>query len=309
MAALLEVILPVFLVIGAGYAAVWRGYFSDDNVEGLMKFAQNFAIPCLIYSAMASLELDSNFNLPLLVSYYAGSTVAFLAGMAGARLIFERSWPDCVAIGFCCLYSNSLLLGLPITERAYGPDALAGNFAIIAVHAPFAYTLGVTVMEIVRGAGDNAFRTARNVLSAMVQNALILAVVLGLTVNILDIPVPSVIGEAVDLIATAGLPAALFGLGGVLVRYRPEGDAKVIAMVVAIALVLHPAISWGLSSTFELDQNAFRSVVLTAAMAPGSNAYIFANMYGAARRVAASSVLISTILSIVTIWIWLLFIP
>ena len=37
--------------------------------------------------------------------------------------------------------------------------------------------------------------------------------------------------------------------------------------------------------------DAFRSVVLTATMAPGVNTYIFANMYGVAKRVAATSVL------------------
>jgi len=40
-------------------------------------------------------------------------------------------------------------------------------------------------------------------------------------------------------------------------------------------------------------------------MAPGFNAYIFANMYGRAKRVAASSVLIATGLSIFTVWFWL----
>ena len=309
MQALLDVILPVFLVIGSGYLAVWSGYFSDAGVDALMRFTQGVAIPCLLYSAMASLDLGASFNLPLLFSFYAGATTGFLLGFLGARLIFGRDWPDCVAIGFCCLFSNSVLLGLPITERAYGADALAGNFAIVALHAPFAYLLGVTVMEIVKGVGQGAAGTIRNVLSSMFQNALIVGIALGLLVNILKIPVPGVVTDAVDLIARAGLPAALFGLGGVLVRYRPEGDAKVIAMVCGISLAVHPAMSFGLSTAFQLDRDAFRSVVLTAAMAPGINSYVFANMYGTARRVAASAVLISTGLSVLTVWLWLLIIP
>jgi predicted permease len=40
-------------------------------------------------------------------------------------------------------------------------------------------------------------------------------------------------------------------------------------------------------------------------MAPGINAYIFANMYGVARRVAASAVLLSTAATILTAWLWL----
>ena len=52
-----------------------------------------------------------------------------------------------------------------------------------------------------------------------------------------------------------------------------------------------------------------RSAVVTGAMAPGVNAYIFANIYGHAKRVAASSVLLSTALTIVTAWVWLQVLP
>ena len=62
---------------------------------------------------------------------------------------------------FCCLFSNSVLLGLPITERAYGVDALTGNFAIVAMHAPFCYGLGITAMEIVSNRGGRTIEAAR----------------------------------------------------------------------------------------------------------------------------------------------------
>ena len=48
---------------------------------------------------------------------------------------------------------------------------------------------------------------------------------------------------------------------------------------------------------------------VTAAMAPGINAYVFANMYGRAKRVAASSVLLATGLSVGTVWVWLAILP
>lgn len=309
MQALLEVVIPVFLVIGFGYAAVWKGYFEEAWVEGLMKFTQNFAIPCLLFKALSILDLSTGFNLPLLFSFYVGAASGFALGIIGARLIFKRDWPDAVAIGFGCLFSNSVLLGLPITERAYGADALAGNYAIIALHAPFCYLLGVTTMEIVKGSGKGIAGTTRAVLNSMFHNALIIGISLGVLVNLLAVPLPGILTDAVDLMARAALPAALFGLGGILVRYRPEGDLKTIAMVCAISLFAHPAISWTAGTALGLDRDAFRSVVLTAAMAPGVNTYIFANMYGVAKRVAASSVLIATALSVITVWLWLLILP
>lgn len=306
MQTLLDVILPVFLVIGFGYVAVWRGLFPVSGIDGIMRFAQGFAIPCLLFKAIAELDLGASFDPRLLVSFYSGATLCFFAGIFGARLLFNRDWEDCVAIGFCCLFSNSLLLGLPITERAYGADALTGNFAIIAIHSPFCYGLGITAMEITRNRGKSPLMMARGVARAMFRNALVIAILLGFVVNVASIPIPGVMDEALSLIIRAALPAALFALGGVLFQYKPEGDLRTIGMVCVIALVVHPALVWGIGTGLSLPSDGFRSAVLTAAMAPGFNAYIFADMYGRARRVAASSVLLATLGSIVTVWVWLI---
>ena len=302
---LLDVILPVFLVIGFGYVAVWRGLCPISGIDGVMKFTQNFAIPCLLFQAIARLDLSASFDPRLMFSFYTGAALCFALGIFGARLLFKRDWEDCVAIGFCCLFSNSILLGLPITERAYGADALAGNFAIVAFHAPFCYGLGITVMEFVLNRGQSGLSLLRNISRAMFRNALVISILLGFSVNLSGLPIPSVVDDALSLIVRAALPAALFALGGVLIQYKPEGDMKAIAMVCFIALMVHPELVWAFGTSLSLPQDAFRSGVLTAAMAPGFNAYIFANMYGRARRVAATSVLFATGSSILTVWLWL----
>ncbi len=309
MSALIDIILPVFLVIGFGYLAVWKGYFNDASVDGLMKFTQGFAIPCLLFRAISTLDLNQNFDLALLGSFYTGAFAGFLAGMAGARYIFGRGWEDSVAIGFCCLFSNSLLLGLPITERAYGADALEANYAIIAIHSPFCYAVGITAMEIARNRGGSLARLPGKVLNAMFRNALIVGITLGFIVNFTGLALPGVLTDALDLMIRAALPAALFGLGGVLYRYRPEGDMRTILFVVGVSLILHPVIVWMLAHANSLGTDGIRSAMLTAAMAPGINAYVFANMYGTARRVAASAVLMGTALSILTVWCWLAVLP
>lgn len=309
MQALLEITLPVFFVIGFGYVVAWRGLFSGAMVDGLVKFTQNFAIPCLLFRAISEIDLGASLSMPLLVSFYFGAFACFFLGFLGARVFFGRNPVDAVAIGFCCLFSNSVLLGLPITERAYGPEALAGNFAIITFHAPLGYLLGTAAMEIVRAGAASAFVKASRIVNAMFHNPIVISLGLGVIVNLTGLPLPVPAIEGLDLIAKAALPAALFSLGGVLFQYRPEGDLKTILMVSSISLLVHPTLVLGAAYLFSLDTDQIRSAVLTAAMAPGVNAYVFANMYGAARRVAASSVLLSTAASVVTVWVWLLLLP
>lgn len=310
MLGLLYVILPVFVVVGFGYIAVRERLFPDTAVEGLMLFSQGFAIPALLFRAMSDLDLSS-LTANLFLSYYGGATVAFLFALLGARFLFRRPWEDSIAIGFCGLFANGLLLGVPVTQQAFGPEATHVNFAIISVNSLYCYAIGITLMEIARASsnGSGLATLPGKVLGAMFRNNMIIGIVLGLAVNLTGLPIPSFLTEALDLIARAALPAALFGLGGVLCNYRPEGDLRIIAWVVTASLVLHPATTWLIGTTRHIPVDGFRSSMVMAAMAPGVNAYIFANMYGVARRVAASSVLIGTVLSLFTSSIWIGFLP
>lgn len=314
MSALFTIILPVFLVVGFGYLVTWRGWFHEKSVDGVMSFAQNFAVPTLLFVSIARLDLGAEFRPALLLSFYAGAFASYAAGWAGARFLFHRPPMDCVAIGFICLFSNTLLLGVPITERAYGVQALDGNWAIISVHSPLLYTFGITVMEFTRarGSGLSVGRVALRALTGVLRTSLVIGIMAGFAMNLMTqagLTMPQGFWDAADMLARAALPAALFGLGGVLYRYRPEGDMGAIALCCAASLVLHPAITFGTATLAGLDTAGMRSAVLTASMAPGVNAYLFANIYGSARRVAASSVLIATALSVFSVWMWLSILP
>ena len=309
MSSLLDVIIPVFLIIGFGYCTVWIKLFSIDTIDGLMKFTQNFAIPVLLFNAISKVDLVNIFNLNLFFSFYIGATAGFIIGFFGSHYIFNRPLEDSVAIGFCCLFSNSVMLGLPITERAYGNNALQHNFAIVSIHAPFCYFLGITVMEMIKSTEKSVSRKSVIILKAMFSNALVIGIVLGFLVNIFGVNLAKSIQASVDMITGVALPAALFGMGGILYQYRPEGDAGPIIMICAVSLIIHPAIVWGFGHQINLTDAQMRSAVITAAMAPGINTYVFANMYGTAKRVASTGVLLSTALSIGTVWVWLSLLP
>jgi len=304
--ALFEVILPVFLVLGCGYLAAARNWIPQGGIDGLMKFSQNFAIPLLLFRAIANLDLSHGYDPKLFASYYTGSLVCFILGILGARLIFARPMDDAVSIGFSALFANSVMLGLAIMERAYGADSLAPNYAIVSIHAPFCYFLGITTMEIVRNTKGGVVQTGLSVAQAMFKNALMMAIAAGFAVNLLGVTLPNVARDAMNLIVPAALPVALFALGGILRRYRPEGDMGAVAMVCVISLCVHPSIAWVLSTqVFHLSDGFVKAAVLTAAMAPGVNSYMFANMYGTARRVAATAVLAGTLASLLSVSFWL----
>ena len=311
MGLLLDVILPVFVVIGFGYGMAKWGGMAETAVDALMRFSQGIAVPCLLFRQISLLDLKTSFDPGLITSFYAGAFLCFAAGFFGAWKLFGRPLEEAVTTGFACMFSNSLLLGLSITERAYGTAALTGNYAIIALHSPMFYAFGITLMEVVRshGQGLTARALTLKVLKAIFSQSLVLAISLGFIVNLLHLPLPGALDAATDMLGKAGLPTALFGLGGVLYRYRPEGDKGLITLIVGVSLLLHPTVTYGLGRVLQLDVASLRSATITAAMPPGANAYLFAHLYAVGRRANASAVLIATALSIGTAWVWLQVLP
>ncbi len=307
MSQLAGIVLPVFLVIAMGWLAVVSRRFPVGAAEAVMQFAQGFAIPALLFRTVARIDPGRVLDWRLLVSYYTGSLTVFLVGLAGAMLLFRRPADNAVAVGFAAMFPNSVLLGLPIMERAYGEDSLAPIFAIIAFHAPFCYLVGSVAMAFARrGRGFGIWRTSLALVSTLARNPLLIALFLGFLFNLSGLTLPGVIDDALVLLVRGALPAALFALGGILVAYRPEGDLRLIGWVVLLSLLLHPAIVWAMGrEILALPFPAGEAAVTTAAMAPGINAYLFASMHGTGKRVAASAVLTGTLLSILTASLWL----
>jgi predicted permease len=306
MSILIDIVMPVFLLIGAGYFFVWKGIFTGSDMDSVMKFVQTIAIPCLLFRAIATLDLAEVFRPALLISYYTGALTCFVISGLAARYLFGRTSGVAVAVGFCAYFSNTVLLGLPIMERAYGADNLTANYAIISIHVPIGYLLGITCMEYLRADGSTARDTATAIIRAIFRNPLFLGLVFGFAVNLSGFALPASVSDTVELMTRVALPAALFSLGGILVRYGLADRPGEIAMITVLRLFVHPAITFALTAwVFQLPDMFIKGAVITAAMAPGINVYIFANMYDRAKGTAASSVLVGTIASLFSVTFWL----
>jgi predicted permease len=308
--AIFDIIAPVFLVIGAGYLAVRHGLFSDRLVDGLMRFAIQFAVPCLLFRATSTMDLGTAYDWRVMGAFYGGAAASFAVATLLSWRLFGRQPGEAVAVGFGALFSNLVLLGLPISQRAWGAgtDAMATAYAIVSVHAPFCYLLGITTMELLRADGRSLPETARVVTRAMFRNSLMIGIALGFAVNLSGLQPPGPLVAAVDMMAQAALPVALFGLGGTLSRYALKTSLGEAGSVALLSLVLHPGIALAACLALGVPPQPTRAAVLMAAMAPGVNAYVFASLYQRGQGTAAGTVLLGTTASVLSVstWLWLL---
>ncbi len=308
MLAIVNVIVPVFAIIGLGYLAVRLKLYPAEGVRGLVAFVNNFATPCLLFQAMITSDFGSTFNLAIIVPFYVGALFSLLAGSLIARRFFKARPGEAVASGFSAMFTNTVLIGIPLVQRAYGPEALPLAFSIIAFHAPVLITLGMLVMELVRRHAKPIHVALGVAALRIIQNPLLWGVALGLIGNWLDIGLIEPVDAFFTMMSAAVLPAALFGMGGALNEYRlSENWSQALAMSI-LKLIVHPLIAWVLMvPILHVDHDIARYGVLLAAMPAGINVYVFATYYNRGVNVATNTVLITTVGSILTVSAWLAF--
>lgn len=303
---LLDIVVPVFLVVGAGYAAVRTRYLADSMVDALVRYGVTVAVPCLLFLAMTRIDLAASVRGGALLAFFASGTACFLGAMALSRLVWRRRPGESVAVGFATFFPNVVMLGIPITQRAYGDAAMGAVFGIIAFHSIYNYFVGFIAMEMVRQDRAGLGVALSRAFVTTFRNPLMIGLVAGMAVNLAGLGIPGVVLGALEMVAASALPVALFSLGSVLTRYRLRDEASEALMVSVLSLVVHPALAWIIAGpVLGLDPVFVRTVVLLAAMPAGINGYIFATLYNRAVGTAASAALIGTVLSVGSITAWL----
>ena len=239
------IIIPVFIIIALGYSATLFKFLEISEIQILTKFAQNIALPCLLFINLYKLDLNSVFSLNLLLTFYLSASISFVIGILIGYYFFLKNLANSIPIGFCCLFSNSLLLGLPITELALGTEALESNFIIVAFHAPFCYLLGISAMEISINGNKNLLIACKKILKSILSNALTVSIILGFLFNVSHIPIPYFLTDALNLLAKAGIPIALFALGGILTQYKEKliNSLPQSIMIACISLFIQPLLT------------------------------------------------------------------
>lgn len=306
MIEIISAVLPVFILIGTAYAAVRFGYLKVSIADALNAFAIKLAVPVLLFRAMLELDFSTAFYPPMMIAFFFGTFSSFILGILISRVIWKQRPGESVAVGFMAMFSNTVMLGLPIIDRAYGDVTLTPAFGIISMHAPLLYIVGMITMEMSKRDGRPLGETLVAAGRSIVTNALMIGIAVGIAFNFSGIVVPEPIMAAVDMFAASAIPAALIGTGAALTRYGLLNDLSESLTVSALQLIVHPAIAFTLSYwVFGLDPVYVRAAVILAAMPPGMNIYIFAVIYNRGVALAASTMLIATALSVASISVWI----
>lgn len=302
MTALLDVVAPVFGIAALGFAAERFRLLGEAGVKGLVHFVFNFAIPVLLLRSMANMDLPEDVAWSFLVAFYAGSLTTWAVGLAVARALFHRKLDQGAIFGMAAAFSNTVLMGIPIVLTAFGPEATLPLFLIIAFHSATFMPLTLALIQWSRGRGVSLGAQGREVVKVVALNPIVLGLAAGLALNLLHVVLPSPVDRTLGLLGGAAVPCALFAMGAAVATYPLGGEMRPAAVLAFLKLAVHPLVVWIVGGALLGLEGLWLSVaVVMAAMPTGVNVYLFGARYDAAAEVAARTVLLTSVGSVVTI--------
>ena len=75
---LLSTVGPVFLVVLVGFVAARRDLFDAATIDALMRYAVRFAIPCLLFRAVSTIDLGAAYDLRAMGAFYVAALLCFV---------------------------------------------------------------------------------------------------------------------------------------------------------------------------------------------------------------------------------------
>lgn len=307
MLTILSVIAPIFALMAFGFGAVRFNLFPAEGIKSLIAFVNNFATPCLLFHSILTSDFRSAFNPSIIGPFYLGALTCFAVGIVIAIKLFGNRPGEGVSVGFSGTFTNTVLVGLPIIQRAYGVDALPVTLSIIGLHGAILLTVGMVTMELVRRDGQSLGKTLIVAARRVLSNPLIWGIAAGFLASAINLQLIEPAEAFLTMMSQAVVPAALFGIGGALNAYRLSENWKQALVASVIKLILHPALAYILMIwVLHVPVEIARYGILLSAMPAGVNVYVFATYYQRGESVAANTILIATIASAVTITGWLL---
>lgn len=265
-------ILPVFAMLALGFLMGRTGTASEGEAKAANRIAFLVFQPALIFPLIAGLDVSA-FDIGALAVYAICEVIAFAAAYALARYVFRREHLESWLLAMAVVFVNSLLYIWPVSFLIYGESAALPITAIVAWDATASFAFFIISMEVMAGRGGG------NAISRIAMNPVLIAIALGLLVNLLAISVPAPVFIAADFAGAAAAPLTLLALGIILSaqRLRPS---TTVAGITAMKLLGFPALVWAGLTLADTEGHWRDLFILNAAGPSGAMAFALALLYG-----------------------------
>ena len=281
---LIDVIAPVFFVIGIGYYLGKKN--PEINTDFITTFAGNVGTPAMIFYTITT----TGVTLSVFTEYFIYSLIV-IGGFSIVGIIFLLLLKkDFISELPPLILPNTGNMGIPICLFAYGTAGLGVASAIASVIILLHFTIGVLLAK-----KNFSFEI-------LIKNMPIYGIIVSVIFLYFEWDVPGYLENTTFLLTYATIFLVLMSLGIALSRLKVVSWTHA-SILGAVRVIIGPLIGFGLIKFLNLNGFAAGVLLIQSCMPSAVLTYLVGSMYSERKVVdsVASVIVTSTVMSFITI--------
>ena len=281
---LIDVIAPVFFVIGIGYYLGRKN--PEINTDFITTFAGNVGTPAMIFYTITT----TGVTLSVFIEYFVYALI-IIGGFSIIGILFLIILKkDFISELPPLILPNTGNMGIPICLFAYGTAGLGVASAIASVIILLHFTLGVLLAK-------KSFS-----FEILIKNMPIYGIIVSVIFLYFEWDVPGYLENTTFLLTYATIFLVLMSLGIALSRLKVVSWTHA-SILGAVRVIIGPLIGFGLIKFLNLNGFAAGVLLIQSCMPSAVLTYLVGSMYSEKRVVdsVASVIVTSTVMSFFTI--------
>lgn len=299
----LQTTVPLYVLIFLGFLARQRGVLEEGDERVFSSYLYYIGLPALLVIDLSEILFTREtlgymvLNLmPLLIVVVMVVLIGYLTGLKRGLWFLSI-----IVVSF----GNLGFYGLAFVRFAY--DSLEAE-RLAALSVSSINTLGfIIALILLETFVSDKSRTylLREILSSLSTNPLILSIILGVSLSLLSVEIPSPLSSGLHMISSSVAPVAIFMLGVSI--YGKEYDNLVeAALIGSLRLLVLPSVAFIVSRFFGLSVLETSVMVVMYGSPLALSMMILSQRYGFEERRIASILLVSSFFAGLTMNLWVL---
>lgn len=283
----------LYLIAGIGFVTDKVGIFKRADAKKLIDLLFNVILPIAIIHTFVTMDYSKEHIKGIFIAFVCAAGTHVL-GYLISRLTFRREEVKRRGVyTYAIVFSNAAFLALPLAKSVVGDEGIFYSSVYVAVFNIFAFTLGI--YEI-------SGHEARIDLKRLILNPGSMAVLIGLPLYLLQLPLPEFILHPMELVGGCNSPLAMIVFGTFLANSHLKNlfAKKEIYFVSFLRLVLIPLCMLGIFYLCGIRGALLTALTISSSAPTATNTAMYAAKYENDTALGSELAAQSSLLSVIT---------
>lgn len=299
----LNAVVPFLIYLGFGYISRERKVFDEPFIDKLNKMVFRLFFPCVTFYNIYNASWEGMPSLKLLLTTIV-SLLSSIVILCFVVPVFVKKRNRQGVVVQAIFRSNVLLYGLPLTISIFGQEYSPVASIIVTTCITIYNVAAIIVLEMFNGEKKTS---PKQLFINVCKNPLLQGAVLGFVCFLLHIRLPKCVASSISAFSSMTSPLALFILGAKLHFSEIGKNLKCLIITIFIKMIALPAFMIAFGYAIGLRGIELFLVMEIFATPVATSSYPMAQNMGGDGELAGQFVVLSTAISLFTLFFWIYF--